>query len=126
VFRTVGDQLSLWESLLPEEVLRLPAELALVDALLDDPAYDPAFFAPFARFFDPLIGRPSTPVECYLRQMFLKVRYRRGYENLCQEVADSISWRRFCRIPIDGKVRYPTTLMKLTSRCGEEAVAGLN
>ena len=123
MFRTVGDQPSLWESLLPEEVLRLPAELALVDALLDDPAYDPAFFAPFARFFDPLIGRPSTPVECYLRQMFLKVRYRLGYENLCQEVADSISWRRFCRIPIDGKVRYPT---KLTSRCGEEAVAGLN
>jgi len=122
VFRTIGDQCSLWESLLPEEVLRLPAELARVDVLLDDPA----FFAPFARFFDPLIGRPSTPVECYLRLMFLKFRYRLGYESLCQEVADSISWRRFCRIPIDGKVPHPTTLMKLTSRCGEEAVAGLN
>jgi len=45
---------------------------------------------------------------------------------LCQEVADSISWRRFCRIPLDGKVPHPTTLMKLTSWCGEEAVAGLN
>jgi IS5 family transposase len=45
---------------------------------------------------------------------------------LCQEVADSISWRRFCRIPIDGRVPHPTTLMKLTSRCGQEAVAGLN
>jgi IS5 family transposase len=112
----------LWESLLPEEVLRLPAELARVDVLLDDPA----FFAPFARFFDPLIGRPSTPVECYLRLMFLKFRYRLGYESLCQEVADSISWRRFCRIPLDGKVPHPTTLMKLTSRCGAEAVAGLN
>jgi transposase, IS5 family len=122
VFRTVGDQCSLWESLLPEEVLRLPAELARVDVLLDDPA----FFAPFARFFDPLIGRPSTPVECYLRLMFLKFRYRLGYESLCQEVADSISWRRFCRIPLDGKVPHPTTLMKLTSRCGAEAVAGLN
>jgi IS5 family transposase len=122
VFRTIGDQCSLWESLLPEEVLRLPAELARVDVLLDDPA----FFAPFARFFDPLIGRPSTPVECYLRLMFLKFRYRLGYESLCQEVADSISWRRFCRIPLDGKVPHPTTLMKLTSRCGAEAVAGLN
>jgi len=122
VFRTVGDQVSLWESLLPEEVLRLPAELARVDVLLDDPV----FFAPFARFFDPLIGRPSTPVECYLRLMFLKFRYRLGYESLCQEVADSISWRRFCRIPLDGKVPHPTTLMKLTSRCGEETVAGLN
>jgi len=122
VFRTVGDQVSLWESLLPEEVLRLPAELARVDVLLDDPV----FFAPFARFFDPLIGRPSTLVECYLRLMFLKFRYRLGYESLCQEVADSISWRRFCRIPLDGKVPHPTTLMKLTSRCGEETVAGLN
>jgi IS5 family transposase len=84
------------------------------------------FFAPFAPHFDPLIGRPSTPVECYLRLMFLKFRYRLGYESLCQEVADSISWRRFCRIPLDGKVPHPTTLMKLTSRCGEEAVAGLN
>jgi IS5 family transposase len=45
---------------------------------------------------------------------------------LCQEVADSISWRRFCRIPLDGRVPHPTTLMKLTSRCGEDAVAGLN
>jgi transposase, IS5 family len=122
VFRAVGDQCSLWESLLPEEVLRLPAELARVDVLLDDPA----FFAPFARFSGPLIGRPSTPVECYLRLMFFKFRYRLGYESLCQEVADSISWRRFCRIPLDGKVPHPTTLMKLTSRCGQEAVAGLN
>src|SRR5499427_2032600 len=122
VFRTIGDQVSLWESLLPEEVLRLPAELARVDALLDDPA----FFAPFAPHFDPLIGRPSTPVECYLRLMFLKFRYRLGYESLCAEVSDSITWRRFCRIPIDAKVPHPTTLMKLTSRCGEQAVAGLN
>ena len=33
VFRTVGDQCSLWESVLPEEVRRLPEELARVDAL---------------------------------------------------------------------------------------------
>src|SRR5262245_10257547 len=58
--------------------------------------------------------------------MFLKFRYRLGYESLCAEVSDSITWRRFCRIPLDGKVPHPTTLMKLTSRCGEEAVAGLN
>jgi IS5 family transposase len=122
VFRTIGDQVPLWESLLPEEVLRLPVELARVDALLDDPV----FFAPFAGYFDPQIGRPSTPMECYLRLMFLKFRYRLGYESLCAEVADSISWRRFCRIPIDGKVPHPTTLMKLTTRCGEGAVAGLN
>jgi IS5 family transposase len=122
MFRTIGDQPSLWESRLPAEVLRLPEELARVDALLDDPA----FFAPFAPYFHPVLGRPSTPVECYLRLMFLKFRYRLGYESLCAEVSDSISWRRFCRIPLDGKVPHPTTLMKLTTRCGDGAVAGLN
>jgi transposase, IS5 family len=66
VFRTIGDRVSLWESLLPQEVLRLPPELARVDALLDDPA----FFAPFAPHFDPVLGRPSTPVECCLRLIF--------------------------------------------------------
>jgi transposase, IS5 family len=84
------------------------------------------FFAPFAPHFHPVLGRPSTPVECYLRLMFLKFRYRLGYESLCAEVSDSISWRRFCRIPLDGRVPHPTTLMKLTTRCGESAVAGLN
>jgi transposase, IS5 family len=59
MFRTVGDKPSLWESQLPAEVLRLPEELAGVDALLDDPA----FLAPFAPFFHPVIGRPSTPVS---------------------------------------------------------------
>ena len=73
-----------------------------------------------------MLGRPSTPIECYLRLMFLKFRYRLGYESLCAEVSDSISWRRFCRIPLDAKVPHPTTLMKLTTRCGEAAVAGLN
>ena len=122
MFRTVGDQESLWEALLPEQVRRLPEELARVDTLLDDEA----FFAPFVVFFDPRIGRPSTPMETYLRLMFLKFRYRLGYESLCREVSDSITWRRFCRIPLDGTVPHPTTLMKLTTRCGTAAVEGLN
>ncbi len=122
MFRTISGPLPAWESLLPPELLRLPEELARVDALLDDPA----FFVPFAPYFHPVLGRPSTPVECYLRLMFLKFRYRLGYESLCAEVSDSISWRRFCRIGLDGTVPHPTTLMKLTTRCGEAAVAGLN
>ena len=122
MLRTLGDPVSLWESLLPEEVLRLPAELARVDALLDDPA----FFAPFVPFFSLTAGRPSTPMECYLRMMFLKFRYRLGFESLCAEVSDSFTWRRFCRFPLDGKVPHPTTLMKLTTRCGSAAVDGLN
>src|SRR5438045_637965 len=122
MLRTRNDQLTLWESLLPEGLLRLPDELVRVDALLDDER----FFAPFRAYFDPVFGRPSIPIETYLRLMFLKFRYRLGYESLCAEVADSISWRRFCRIGLDGTVPHPTTLMKLTTRCGEAAVAGLN
>src|SRR5664280_3608416 len=122
VLRTRAEQVSLWEAVLPAEVLRLPAELARVEALLDDPV----FFTPFVSFFDPRVGRPSTPMETYLRLMFLKFRYRLGYESLCAEVSDSITWRRFCRIPIDGRVPHPTTLMKLTTRCGPAAVAGCN
>lgn len=63
VFRTVNAQPTLWDSILPAELLVLPVELARVDALLDDPA----FFAPFVAFFDARIGRPSIPTETYLR-----------------------------------------------------------
>ena len=122
MLRTVNDQPTLWDAILPAELLVLPVELARVDALLDDPA----FFAPFAAHFDARIGRPSIPMETYLRLMFLKFRYRLGYESLCREVADSISWQRFCRIPLGTRVPHPTTLMKITTRCGDDAVAGLN
>src|SRR5262249_20864073 len=120
--RTIGDGPSSWGLLLPPGGLRLPGGLARGGAVVGDPV----FFGAFAPSFYPLIGRPCTPVECYLRLMFLKFRYRLGYESLCAEVSDSISWRRFCRIPLDGRVPHPTTLMKLTTRCGEQAVAGLN
>src|SRR3954451_6118048 len=122
VFRTVNEQPTLWDSILPAELLVLPVELGRVDALLDDPV----FFVPFVGFFDARIGRPSIPMETYLRLMFLKFRYRLGYESLCREVADSISWQRFCRIPFGTRVPHPTTLMKITTRCGDDAVAGLN
>ena len=71
---------------MPEVCLRLPAELERVDAWLDDER----FFAPFRAHFDATFGRPSIPVDCYLRLMFLKFRYRLGFESLCREVADSL------------------------------------
>ena len=120
--RTVGDQPTLWEALLPVEALVMPAELARVDTLLDDER----FFAPYVEFFDARLGRPSIPIETYLRLMFLKFRYRLGFETLCREVTDSIGWQRFCRIPLGGRVPHPTTLMKITTRCGPAAVEGLN
>jgi IS5 family transposase len=103
VLRTVNDQPTLWDAILPAEALVLSSELAGVDRLLDDPA----FFVPFVPYFDPRYGRPSVPVETYLRLMFLKFRYRLGYETLCREVTDSISWQRFARIPLGTRGAAP-------------------
>jgi transposase, IS5 family len=122
MLRTTNPQHSLWEAILPDACLGLPAELTKVDALLDDPS----FLAPLTGHFDPHLGRPSIPLDTYLRMMFLKFRYQLGYELLCREVADSISWQRFCRIPLGGQVPHPTTLVKLTRRLGEPTVSALN
>src|SRR3954467_8818746 len=85
VFRTVGDQCSLWEGVLSAKVLELPGELARVDGLVDEPA----FFVPFVPFFDPRMGRPSTPMETYLRLMF---RCRRGEHRGCHRRAVRWPW----------------------------------
>ena len=61
-------QPSLWDSVLPEGVRRLSPLLEQVDRWLDDEA----FFAPFRVHFSVLFGRPSIPMEVYLRMMFLK------------------------------------------------------
>jgi IS5 family transposase len=122
VLRTLNAQPTVWEALLPKMCLGMPAELEAVDALLDDVE----FFEPFRAHFHQVLGRPSVPIETYLRLMFLKYRYRLGFEPLCREVADSISWQRFCRIPLGVSVPHPTTLMKITTRCGSAAVEGLN
>jgi transposase, IS5 family len=112
----------LWEALLPPEAFIMPPELVAVDALLDDAR----FFEPFRRWFDPTVGRPSIPMETYLRLMFLKYRYRLGYESLCAEVSDSLTWLRFCRIPLGERAPHPSTLMKITTRCGSSTVEVLN
>jgi IS5 family transposase len=122
MLRTTNPQHSLWEAILPDACLGLPAELARVDRLLDDPV----FLAPLTGHFDPRIGRPSIPLDTYLRIMFLKFRYGLGYELVCREVQDSICWQRFSRIPLGGQVPHPTTLVKLTRRLGEQTVTALN
>lgn len=122
MFRAYGPGPCLWESLLPPEALRMPAELARVDEFLNDVA----FVAPFAPFFDRHLGRRSIPMDTFVRMMWLKYRYRLGFEALCREVTDSVSWRRFCRIPLDGSVPDHSTLKKIATRCGPGAVEELN
>ena len=102
VLRTVNEQPTLWDAILPSELLVLPTELARMDALLDDPV----FFGPVAAYFDARIGRPSIPMETYLRLMFLKFRYRLGFELLCRgwpirspgSGSAGSHWARGCRI----------------------------
>lgn len=122
MLRTINAEPTLWDAILPEAARRLPPVLVAVDEVLDDPR----FFAPFAEHFSVRWGRPSIPIETYLRMMFLRYRYKLGFETLCAEVADSLGWRRFCRIPLDAPVPHPTTLLKITSRCGPKLVEELN
>jgi hypothetical protein len=122
VLRETDPQTTLWEALLPEEAKRLPAELVAVDAYLDDEQ----FIAPWRVLFSARLGRPSVPIDTLLRLLYLKHRYGLGYETLCREVSDSISWRRFCRLPLDRPVPHPTTLVKLVGRAGPEVIEQLN
>src|ERR1700730_11602709 len=122
VSRAYGPGPSLWESVLPPEALRMPAELVAVDALLDDPR----FLERYRRVFSPLFARPSVPMETFVRMMWLKYRYRVGFEALCREVADSVSWARFCHIPLGGSVPHHSTLKKIAKRCGPAGVEGLD
>ncbi|MFF3249411.1 ISNCY family transposase [Streptomyces sp. NPDC002870] len=111
-----------WWEVLPEQARQLPPELARIDAFLDDER----FIAPWRAVFAERLGRPSVPVETLLRLLYLKHRYQLGYETLCREVADSLSWRRFCRIPLTSPVPHPTTLIKLVRRSGPQTVEHLN
>jgi transposase, IS5 family len=122
VLRESDPQTTIWELLLPEELKGLPAELVAVDAYLDDEC----FIAPWRALFSKRLGRPSVPVDTLLRLLYLKHRYGLGYESLCREVADSISWRRFCRIGLDRPVPHSTTLVKLVRRAGPEVIGQLN
>lgn len=122
MLRLRDGQSTLWEALLPEEARLLSPELKAIDELLDDAS----FLQPFVDRFSCPIGRPTIPMETYLRLMYLKHRYTLGYETLVKEVADSLSWRRFCRIQLDGRVPHSTTLIKLTRRFGEEIIEELN
>jgi len=112
----------LWDSILPEELRKLPEELARVDILLQDER----LMEPFLRNFNQTQGRPGVPISTYLRLMYLKFRYKLGYETLVAEVSDSIAWRRFCGIGYQQRVPDASTLIKLTHKFGDETLAKIH
>ena len=122
MLRLRDPQDSLWDQLLPPQVRTVSAELSAVDACLADDR----FFEPYRRRFHTVIGRPTVPVETYLRLMYLKHRYRMGYELLVREVTDRLHWRRFCHLALDAPVPHPITLSKLTRKYGPDIVHELN
>ncbi len=118
---------SLWDEILPEEVKALPDDLAALDELLADPV----LLAPIAVRWERLLaeagsapgrGRPTIPMETYVRLMIVKHRSGWGYETLMREVSDSLHLRRFCRLGLSERVPDESTVRKLTRRLGAEVV----
>jgi IS5 family transposase len=122
MLRLDNEQPSLWESVLPPELFEMSEELAKIDRILDDER----FFTPFRERFYTRVGRPTTPVATYVRMMYLKRRYKLGYESLVREVKDSFTWRRFCHLSLKDRVPDDTTLIKLTKKYGEDILGDLN
>src|SRR5579862_3920721 len=121
----------LWDDALPVEVKELPEDLAALDRLLSDHELLWPLVERWQQEFREtgrLVlteGRPTIPLETFVRLMVLKARYRWGYRSLVAEVSDSIHLRRFCRISLSERVPDESTVRKLTRRIGAETVAEL-
>ncbi len=122
MFRSVSQSVTLWEAVLPEEVLVMPPVLAGADRWLADPG----LVEVYRPFFSATSGRYSIPMDSYLRLMFLKWYLGVGYERLCVEVAGNVTFRLFTRVGLCGTVPDPSTLKRITARCGPGPVETLN
>ncbi|MCA1678224.1 MAG: transposase [Actinobacteria bacterium] len=129
MLRLVGGQVeSLWDEVLPVEARELPEDLAALDVLL----CDPGLLAPVAAHWEREArvtgraasghGRPTIPIETYVRLMVVKQRTGWGYEMLMREVSDSLHLRRFCLVALGERVPDESTVRKLTRRLGGEVV----
>ena len=123
-------QAGLWElvTTLGVQVGELPADLAAIDRLLQDPG----LYAPVVELwraqdvehgtFRLTDGRPTIAMETLVRLMVLKVRNGWGYERLVREVCDSVHLRRFCLIGLGDGMPDESTLRKLVIRLGAVTV----
>lgn len=122
MLRLSGGQVeSLFDAALPIEVRELPADLAALDELLSDPV----ILAPVERAWDVAArghGRPTIPIERFVRLMVIKQRTGWGYETLVREVSDSLHLRRFCLVALSERVPDESTIRKLCRRLGPDVV----
>src|SRR5215217_1607667 len=122
MLRLSGGQVeSLFDLGLPVEVRELPTDLAALDVLLGDPA----LLVPVEAAWDAAargFGRPTIPIERFIRLMVIKQRSGWGYETLVGEVSDSLHLRRFCRIALSERVPDESTIRKLVRRLGPEVI----
>jgi len=132
MLRLQGGQVeSLWDEVLPEKLRELPDDLARIDALLRDEGLLSPIEAHWQREAETRgrsakgHGRPTMPMQTYVRLMLLKHRYGWGYETLVREVSDCFHLHRFCLIAIDETMPDESTVRKLTRRLGAETVAEL-
>jgi IS5 family transposase len=132
VLRVTPDrQRCLVEALLPVGFSVLSGELAAVDAVLaDHTVYESVW--ELWRERDAKLGtsaltegRPTIPIETFVRLMVIKARTGWGYERLVREVSDSLHLRRFCEIGLAGRVPDESTLRKLCHRLGRERVEAI-
>ena len=115
-------QLDFWTAALPDELWRLPEELAWVDRFLDDPA----MLAPWAAALAPTRGRPSLPVAPVLRLFYWQHRYQLSDRVLVQEVADSFHGRQFCPFGVTDPVPHSPSWTQWRRRLGPEGIAAVN
>lgn len=116
------EQLSFGESFLDPSLFQLDDELSKIDKLLQTDS----LLKPFEEVFHETMGRPGTPVDVYLRMLFLKFRWGLSYEEVEREVRERIPWRIFCHLRMMDSVPDSTTLIKLNQRFGPERIKELN
>jgi IS5 family transposase len=122
MLRLSGGQVeSLFDLGLPVEVRELPKDLAALDELLGDSALLEPVEAGWERAARGH-GRPTVPIDRFVRLMIIKQRTGWGYETLVREVSDSLHLRRFCLIALTERVPDESTIRKLARRLGPEVI----
>ena len=120
----------LWMPFWPQDPYGLGPQLGPMAEILDQPE----IFEPFVERYQKaamatglrLTGRKTIPIRTFTGMMVLKFMYGLSYRQLCEEIADRMTWRVFCRIPFGHKVPEFSTICKLTKRFGSEAVDEMN